>query len=280
MNIEQYFQREYNFLQVAGEKFAEKHQDIAGKLRFTERQRKDPFVERLLEAFAFLAGRIHERLDDDIPEFTGGLLEQLFPHFLRPFPSCAIAEVTPSRGALSESVVIPCRSEMQTPTGKYKIKYRVAVSPEEGARIIEKTEKADFIFRTCFDLIVRPMQLKDVRIEEGTKYPSTLVLQIQPHRNTDFESLKLDRLMLYLNGDKFLTYSLLHYLTKYVVSISMKEQSGAQKIEQEIKPFKIGIKGLSDETKSNSGDQAIIPYSRQSFKGCRKLPEYFAFTDS
>jgi len=279
MNIEQYFQREYNFLQVAGEKFAEKHQDIAGRLRLTERQRKDPFVERLLEAFAFLAGRIHERLDDEIPEFTGGLLEQLFPHFLRPFPSCAIAEVNPIQGALSKPVVIPSRSEMRTPTGKYKIKYRVAASPEEGARIIEKTEKADFIFRTCFDLVVRPMQLKEVRLEEGTKVPSALVLQIQPHRNTDFESLQLDRLALYLQGDKFLSYNLLLYLNKYVSSIFMKELSGSRQNEQQIKSFKFGIPGLSNELKNSSEDQALIPYARQSFKGFRILQEYFAFTE-
>ena len=84
MSEVKYFEREYNYLQEAGEEFSKKHQAIGSMLRLSEKQRKDPFVERLFEAFAFLSGRIHERLDDDMPEFTGGLLEQLFPHFLKP----------------------------------------------------------------------------------------------------------------------------------------------------------------------------------------------------
>jgi type VI secretion system protein ImpG len=165
MNIKKYFEREYNFLQQEGEHFAEKHQGIAGELRMSERHRKDPFVERLFEAFAFLAGRIHERLDDDFPEITGGLLEQLFPHFLRPFPSCAIMQASPLSKSLSKPILVERGSEIQTPTGRYKVKYKVSASPREKARVIEKMEPAEFIFRTTQDLIVRPLELKSVRIE-------------------------------------------------------------------------------------------------------------------
>ncbi|NOR15461.1 MAG: hypothetical protein GQ544_07140 [Candidatus Aminicenantes bacterium] len=115
MDIKKYFEREYNYLQQEGERFAEKHQRIAGELRLTDRQRKDPFVERLFEGFSFLAGRIHERLDDDFPEITGGLLEQLFPHFLRAFPSCAILQAFPVTGSLTEPVVVERGSEVQRP---------------------------------------------------------------------------------------------------------------------------------------------------------------------
>jgi len=131
MDIKKYFEREYNFLQQEGERFAEKHQGIAGELRLSQRQRKDPFVERLMEGFAFLAGRIHERLDDDFPEITGGLLELLFPHLIRPFPSCAILEVRPVPHLLAKPVVVPKGSEVQTPTGKYQVKYKVAAGPQE-----------------------------------------------------------------------------------------------------------------------------------------------------
>ena len=123
MDEKKYFEREYNYLQVAGENFARKHQELGSMLRLSEKQRKDPFVERLFEAFAFLSGRIHERLDDDIPEFTSGLLELLFPHFLRPFPSCAILEIKPIPAAVTKPVIVERGSEVQTPPNKYKIKY-------------------------------------------------------------------------------------------------------------------------------------------------------------
>jgi len=154
MTEEKYFEREYNYLQTAGEEFAKKHQALGGLLRLTEKQRKDPFVERLFEAFAFLSGRIHERLDDDIPEFAGGLLEQLFPHFLRPFPSCAILQAKALSGSITRPVNIARGSEVQTPAGKYKIKFKVSASPLEDARTVEKFESSEFIFRTTQDAMV------------------------------------------------------------------------------------------------------------------------------
>jgi len=229
MSIEKYFEREYNFLQVAGEEFAEKNQAIAGKLRLSQRQRKDPFVERLFEGFAFLSGRIHERLDDELPEITGGLLEQLFPHFLRPFPSCAILEAKPKIGALTQPVTIERGSEVQTPTGKYKVKYKVGAGAEDQARIIEHTEPAEFIFRTTQKTTVRPMRLREVRVEEAHGSTSALVLQIQPDRNVAYETLDLKRLTIFLHGSLKLKYTLLLYLTKHVASLSVSEIVGGKK---------------------------------------------------
>lgn len=279
MSIEKYFEREYNYLQIAGEEFAEKHPALGGKLRLSERQRKDPFVERLFEGFAFLSGRIHERLDDEIPEITGGLLEQLFPHFLRPFPSCAILEVTPVPGAVTRPILIERRSELQTPTGRYKVKYAVSAGPEEKARIIEKTESAEFIFQTTQNLTVRPIRLKDVRTEDAPDATTALILQIHPDRNVDYESLDLKRLSLFLHGADSLRYTLLLYLTKYISTLSVAELIGEKRNFVEIKSFKIGIPELSTDIDYQSDDFALVPYARQTFSGYRLLHEYFSFPD-
>ena len=277
MDIKKYFEREYNYLQQEGDRFAEKHQRIAGELRLTDRQRKDPFVERLFEGFSFLAGRIHERLDDDFPEITGGLLEQLFPHFLRAFPSCAILQAHPVTGSLTEPVVVERGSEVQTPSGKYRVKYKVAASPREKARIIEKDESAEFIFRTTQDAIVRPMELKKVRVETTSEATSALILQIRPHRDISYEALDLKRLSLYLHGSDYLKFTLLLYLTHYVSQIHVSEINGKSSPSQEIKPFRIGIPGISQDSEQDPADHAIIPYARQVFSGYRILQEYFAF---
>ena len=60
---------------------------------------EDPHVERMLEAFAFLAARVHLKIDDEFPEITEALLSILYPHYLRPIPSMSIGEfhVDPSR---------------------------------------------------------------------------------------------------------------------------------------------------------------------------------------
>ncbi len=113
----------------------------------SERERKDPFVERLFEGFAFLAGRIQERLDDEFPEIAGGILEILFPNLLKPFPSCSILQLKHKPGAISKPVVVPRGSEIQTPTGKYKVKYKVYAGASEKSRLTEKEEPAEFIFQ-------------------------------------------------------------------------------------------------------------------------------------
>lgn len=279
MNIETYFEREYNYLQIAGQEFAEKHPALGGKLRLSERQRKDPFVERLFEGFAFLSGRIHERLDDEIPEMTGGLLEQLFPHFLRPFPSCAILEVNPIQGAITKPIAIERHSELQTPTGKYKVKYAVSAGPEEKARIIEKTEPAEFIFQTTQSLTVRPMRLKNVRTEDAPDGTTALILQIHPDRNVDYESLALKRLRLYLHGADSLKFTLLLYLTKYVNSIAVSEVIGDKRNFVAITPFQTGIPELSSNIDYESEEFALVPYARQTFTGYRLLQEYFSFPE-
>ena len=52
----------------------------------------DPHVARLLEGVAFLAARVHHRLDDEFPELTDALLGLLYPHYLAPVPSCMVAQ--------------------------------------------------------------------------------------------------------------------------------------------------------------------------------------------
>ncbi|WP_232467550.1 type VI secretion system baseplate subunit TssF [Burkholderia ubonensis] len=53
----------------------------------------------MLQSFALIAAQHDLRLDDDVPEFTRGLLDTLHCAFLRPFPSCAIAQSDGDRDA-------------------------------------------------------------------------------------------------------------------------------------------------------------------------------------
>ena len=59
----------------------------------TEKESADPHVERLLEGFAFLAARVHLKIDDEFPEITEALLSILYPHYIRPIPSMSIVEM-------------------------------------------------------------------------------------------------------------------------------------------------------------------------------------------
>ena len=67
---------------------------------------RDPYVERLFEGFAFLMGRLREKLDDDLPELTEGLVSLLWPHYMRTIPSLAIVEFSPDWRSLRQAEML------------------------------------------------------------------------------------------------------------------------------------------------------------------------------
>ncbi|VFS40386.1 type VI secretion system protein ImpG [Enterobacter cancerogenus] len=67
----------------------------------------DPYVERLFEGFAFSMGRLREKIDDDLPELTEGLVSMLWPHYMRTIPSLSIVAFSPDVAAMKMSEVIP-----------------------------------------------------------------------------------------------------------------------------------------------------------------------------
>lgn len=279
MSTDKYFEREYNFLQTAGEEFSKKHPTLGSRLHMSERERKDPFVERLYEGFAFLAGRIHERLDDEFPEIAGGILEILFPNLLKTFPSCSILQVNIKSGALTEPMLIKKGSEIQTQAGRYKVKYKVQSGSGSGARLTEKDEPTEFIFRTTQDVSVRPVKLTDVITEETAYAKTALTLKLQLDRNVDYNSLKMDSFRLYLYGSASVKYNLHLFLTNYLSSVFVREVVNDKSPFRIIEDFKVSVPELSTDVEYSGDDYSILPYSKQSFSGFRLLQEYFAFPE-
>ena len=87
-----YYERELDAIKRLAAEFADTHPKIAGRLRLSADAVDDPHVARLLEGVAFLAARVHHRLDDEFPELTDALLGLLYPHYLAPMPSCMVAQ--------------------------------------------------------------------------------------------------------------------------------------------------------------------------------------------
>src|SRR6266478_7497809 len=102
-----YYERELVFLRQMGAEFARKYPKIASRLLLEGDKCEDPHVERLIEAFAFLAGRVRLKIDDEFPEITESFLEVLYPHYLAPLPSMAIAQFVQTEGSLTTGYSIP-----------------------------------------------------------------------------------------------------------------------------------------------------------------------------
>ena len=63
----EHYERELAYLRELGGEFAQKYPRVASRLLLEPDRCEDPHVERLLEGFAFLAARVHLRIDDDFP---------------------------------------------------------------------------------------------------------------------------------------------------------------------------------------------------------------------
>jgi type VI secretion system protein ImpG len=111
-----YYERELTYLRKLGAEFAHKYPKVASRLQLEASKTEDPHVERLLEGFAFLAARVHRRLDDDFPEISETLLEMLHPQLIRPVPSMCIVDMPldPAQGRLPDGHLVPRGSTLHS----------------------------------------------------------------------------------------------------------------------------------------------------------------------
>lgn len=94
-NLLRHYNEELTHLREVGAEFAQEFPKIAARLSLDGLEVSDPYVERLLEGFAFLTARIQLKLDAEHPRFVQHLLETVYPGFLSPVPSMMIARMRP-----------------------------------------------------------------------------------------------------------------------------------------------------------------------------------------
>ena len=110
--LRDYYEQELRFLRQMASQFADKYPKLASRLVLREEDHPDPHVERLLEGVAFLAARVHLKIDDDFHEITDALLNLVYPHYIRPIPSITVVEfqLDSQQGKLTTGLRIPRRS--------------------------------------------------------------------------------------------------------------------------------------------------------------------------
>src|SRR6187401_3012264 len=115
-----YYNRELQYVRQLGGEFAKHFPKIAGRLGLDEFECTDPYVERLLEGFAFLAARVQLKIDAEYPRFTEGLMSILTPHLLAPTPSLAIVQLYPDlkQGLLADGFRVARGATLKSQLGR------------------------------------------------------------------------------------------------------------------------------------------------------------------
>lgn len=243
-----YYEAELRYLREAGKEFAYAHPDRAAMLNLDKPSANDPFVERLFEGFAFLMGRLREKLDDDLPELTEGLVSLLWPHYLRTIPSLSIVEFTPPWQQLRQAEVLA-----------------------QGFGVLSRpigTQRTRCQYQTTQDLLLRPLSLSQAKLLTEPNGLSTIQLRFSCPEKVDWQRSEMKNIPIFLNADNPISTALHLAMTQQVHAIYLRHQ-----YQGEIRiPFDISFEPMGFDENDN-----LWPKKDTAFSGYQLLLEYFSF---
>lgn len=275
-----YYERELIFLRRMGADFARKYPKIAARLLLDEEKIEDPHVERMIEAFAYLTARIGLKLDDELPEITEAFLNVLYPHYLSPIPSMAIAQFS-----------------YGTPNDKLTAGQRL----ERGMRLNSRpVDGMTCKFQTAYDVDLLPIEIESAALESpapkdgrGRFAECAVRLSMRCFGNANLHEMKVgstgdipEKIRFYIDGEPQLVFPLYEIILNNAVSvefrpretpISDKSLKTITNIQAKLPdPVILAARDVIRQV-GFAAQEAMLPYTKRSFAGYRLLSEYFAF---
>jgi type VI secretion system protein ImpG len=270
-----YYERELQHLRSVGVEFAQEFPKVADRLALGDFKCPDPYVERLLEGFAFLTARVQLKIDAEFPRFTQNLTEVIYPHYLAPTPSMCVAQFTPDRGeaGLAEGYRVPRGTVL---------------------RGVAQPGTTSCEFRSAHDLLLWPVEVAECRYmtrevgmldlgrqwggEEGERRASgpppraALRLRLRATADLTFDKIKMDQLVLHFRGSDATPWRLFEAVFAHARGVVVRPvMQGSQAGDWQVSLGKDAITRVGF-----MASEALLPYDARSFQGYRLLHEYFA----
>ena len=270
-----YYERELTYLRRLGAEFAARYPKVASRLQLEPTKCEDPHVERLLEGFAFLAARVHHRLDDDLPEVSEAMLDVLHPQYVRPLPSFSLAEIEldPELGKLPGGFHVPRGSELRS-------------RPVQGMPCR---------FRTCYDTTLWPLRVTSAewtaadRVGPGARVGEAVgairielraldgmrlgqIMPVKPNADSagGARAERPEALRFHLAGDASVADALHELLLNSCARVVVRDPDQPSRAPIVLPATTITAVGFEEH-------DALLPYPRRTFGGFALLQELFAF---
>lgn len=261
-----YYTRELEHLREMGAEFAKEFPKIAGRLGLDGFECLDPYVERLLEGFAFLTARVQLKLDAEFPRFTQHLLEMVYPEYLSPTPSMAVVQMQPdlTEGGLAEGFVVSRHTVLRSTLGG--------------------TMQTPCEYRTGQDVTLWPLELVEVTYSphagdmtgvdtpHGNSVKSGVRFRLRTTAGLNFNELALDRLTLFLRGTAEIPMRIYELIVGHAIGLLASPASTSP-------PWREFVGRQSVRQVGFDNAQSLLPYDQRSFHGYRLLHEYFTLPD-
>jgi type VI secretion system protein ImpG len=258
-----YYNAELLHVRDGAAEFAREFPKVAGRLALSDTECADPYVERLLEGFAFLAARLQLRIDAEFPRFTQHLLEIAYPDYLPPTPAMAIARFVPEAG------------EASLATG-FTIERGTALIAN---KLADDTTSCEF--RTAMPVALWPLELTGASYRQyagelpagiGPAQPPKAVLRIRLRATAGLKlsQIKATSLPLFLGGIDGVAHRLYEQLLGYSLGY-VGMVPGQKRVIGPVHPSTaVQEMGFRD-------DESLLTPSRRTFQGHRLLQEYLSF---
>jgi len=261
-----YYNTELHHLREMGGEFAKEFPKIAARLGMDGFECADPYVERLLEGFAFLAARVQLKVDSEFPRFTQHMLDMVYPNYNEPVPSMTVVQLQPdlAEGSLAEGFLVERQTALRSQIGK--------------------GEQTACEYRTAHNVNLWPLEITEAEYLPSVGAVSNLGvpslpdlkagirLRLKTTAGLKFNELSLDSLPVYLRGVGELPMFLYEQLIGNSFAVCLQSTVKPIAWQATIKDEPIKRYGFLD-------DQALLAYSPRSFQGYRLLQEYFAFPE-
>lgn len=257
--LSQYYQAELSYLRTAGKNFAEKHPEIAKRLDISQRESADPQVERMLEGFAFLTGKLQYQIDSQFPKFAKNLLEVIYPPIVRATPSVTMVkfDIDMKRATNASGANIPKGTILYTQFQPY--------------------ENTVFSFSTCSDIDLWPIEIIDIDVVSKDEVRANNDIISNSDKSVYYLKISLSwfgnkqtpqpkMLRFFINGDQLFKSNLLSLILLCENNVIFSQKDSYYKT-QAISPI-----GIND-------NESLFPYPKSVFRGFRLLHEYFYYPD-
>ncbi|GAP34884.1 type VI secretion system baseplate subunit TssF [Piscinibacter sakaiensis] len=265
----EYYRQELLHIREGAAEFAREHPKIAARLAMdtttAQGECVDPYVERLLEGFAFLAARVHIRLDAEYPRFTQHLMEMVYPGYQAPVPSMLIAQLEPdlNDAGLAAGPTIPRGSLMN-------------------ARLLPG-ERTSCRFSTGHDVRLWPLRLAQAGYQAHVSdVPAPALASGQPRACLRLRvkvtaalkshQLDLDRLDVFLAGDEGVAHRIYEQIFANCTAVVVQTVARRNPRYHVLPASRVQPGGFAD-------DETLLPASPRAFGGYRLLKEYAAFPE-
>jgi type VI secretion system protein ImpG len=260
------YEQELAFIREMGAEFAAENPKIASRLTLANLEVPDPYVERLLEGFAFLTARVQLKLEAEFPTFTQSMLQMVYPHYLAPTPAMAVVQIKPDSAlrAMPQGVVLPAQTELRSLLGtedqtncEFRTAHAVHLLPVELA-------EADYIGSAA---AVAALGLSE---QKGVK--AAIRLRLRATGPDPFAKILLDKLTFFMGGPEGARVRLYEQLLANVAAVYVRPTTRPVPWQERLGPEALSAVGFEPE-------EALLPRTQQSFDGYRLLQEYHAMPE-